>query len=151
MNSFLPIIKTLEALAILDEHCKARRQTPLADKREFESFDSMNPNSMGSTQTYATNLAMDQHNCMPHLSPKSTGKTGKSGVKQELEPFSTVDSFYAFKAMLIDSNYTVHESLLKTLFAVETKKVQTFLYKDQMLGRVLLEKAEIKKCYQYTQ
>ena len=42
-------------------------------------------------------------------------------------------------------------SLLKTLFAVETKKVQTFLYKDCMVGRVLLEKTEIKKCYAYTQ
>ena len=41
-------------------------------------------------------------------------------------------------------------SLLKTLFAVETKKVQTFLYKDCMVGRVLLEKTEIKKCYAYT-
>jgi len=111
----------------------------------------MNLNSIGSPQTFGSNLATGQHSCMPHLSPKLTGKSGNGGAKQDFEPFSTVDSFYAFKAMLIDSNYTVHESLLKTLFAVETKKVQTFLYKDQMLGRVLLEKAEIKKCYQYTQ
>lgn len=36
------------------------------------------------------------------------------------------------------------------MFAVESKDVQTFLYKDAMVGRVLLEKTEIKKCYQFT-
>jgi len=49
------------------------------------------------------------------------------------------------------SGCNAYASLLKTLFAIETKKVQTYIYKDSMLGRVLLEKAEIKKCYQFTQ
>ena len=49
------------------------------------------------------------------------------------------------------SGCLAYASLLKTLLAVETKQVQTYLYKDSMLGRVLLEKAEIKKCYQFTQ
>lgn len=62
-----------------------------------------------------------------------------------------VDSFYAFKTMLVGTNCCIHSSLQKRLHAVETKKVQTFIYRDQMLGRVLLEKAEIKKCYQFTQ
>lgn len=62
-----------------------------------------------------------------------------------------VDAFYAFKTMVMGRSCAIYGSLLKTLFAVETKKVQTFLYKDAMVGRVLLEKAEIKKCYQYTQ
>ena len=62
-----------------------------------------------------------------------------------------MDAFYAFKAMLVGGNCCIQASLLKVLFAVETKQVQTLLYKDQMLGRVLLEKAEIKKCYQYSQ
>lgn len=45
------------------------------------------------------------------------------------------------------SGCLAYASLLKTTLAVETKQVQTYLYKDSMLGRVLLEKAEIKKCY----
>lgn len=69
-----------------------------------------------------------------------------------MQPFSLIDAFYAFKTVLVGTtSCCVYSSLLKTLFAVETKKVQTFLYKDSMVGRVLLEKAEIKKCYQYTQ
>ena len=69
---------------------------------------------------------------------------------EDQEPFSIIDTFYFFKTMLVGPTCTIQRSLLKTLFAVETKKVQTFLYKDSMVGRFLLEKAEIKKCYQYT-
>ena len=68
-----------------------------------------------------------------------------------MTPFSLIDAFYAFKTLVHGATCSNYTSLLKTLFAVETKKVQTFLYKDSMVGRVLLEKAEIKKCYQYTQ
>ena len=78
--------------------------------------------------------------------------TGASGqAKQEVQPFSLIDAFYAFKTLVHGATCSNYTSLLKTLFAVETKKVQTFLYKDSMVGRVLLEKAEIKKCYQFTQ
>ena len=61
-----------------------------------------------------------------------------------------IDAFYAFKTKISTNKVGMSASLLKTLFAVETKKVQTFLYKDCMVGRVLLEKTEIKKCYAYT-
>lgn len=71
----------------------------------------------------------------------------KMTAHTELEPFSTIDAFYSFKSKVVARACGVYASLLKKLFAVETKKVQTCLYKDAMLGRVLLEKAEIKKCY----
>ena len=151
MYSFYPILKTLEALAVLDEHCKSRRETP----KKSEILDSLEAiRNLGSTtqQAFTSNIYTGQHITQSQFcqKSKSSGKSVTSGLKQDLEQFSAVDSFYAFKAMLVDAKYAIHDSLLNTLFAVETKKVQTFLYKDQMLGRVLLEKSEIKKCYQYT-
>ena len=93
----------------------------------------MNSPNNNSSATAASNL---NHNA-------------SSGGK-EMQSFSPIDAFYAFKTMLVGTSCCTYPSLLKTLFAVETKKVQTYLYKDSMVGRVLLEKAEIKKCYQYT-
>ena len=107
----------------------------------------MSPNS-------TTNVT--QLNCpsIPKISsPTNTSTTNclSNGKSSENHPFSLVDAFYAFKTLVHAATCSTYASLLKTLFAVETKKVQTFLYKDSMVGRVLLEKAEIKKCYQYTQ
>ena len=64
-------------------------------------------------------------------------------------PFSCIDAFYTYKSNIVKDKMVcnAYPSLLKTLFSIETKKVQTYLYKDSMLGRVLLEKAEIRKCY----
>ena len=153
MYSFYPILKTLEALAILDEHCKSRRETPKNKKDILEQLETIRNLNSSAQKNFVSNSVTGQHSNPSHFSPKSksSSKNITSGQKQDLEPFSAVDSFYAFKAMLVDSKHMIHESLLNSLFAVETKKVQTFLYRDQLLARVLLEKSEIKKCYQYTQ
>ena len=69
---------------------------------------------------------------------------------QPLCSFSVLDTYYAFKDQLITKSCSGNDSLLCNIFAVESRDVQTFLYKDAMVGRVLLEKTEIKKCYQFT-
>jgi len=60
-------------------------------------------------------------------------------------------SYYAFKNQDIEKPCSNNESLLCNMFAVDSKDIQTYLYKEEMVGRVLLEKTEIKKCYQFTQ
>ena len=67
-----------------------------------------------------------------------------------VQPFSVLEAFYKFKGQIIQNSHIL-DSLSKNLFAIETKSIQTFFYKEQMLGRVLQEKAEIKKCYQFSQ
>ena len=49
------------------------------------------------------------------------GMSGSS--KQEMQSFSLIDAFYAFKGMLLGTSCSTYASLLKTLFAVETKNV----------------------------
>jgi hypothetical protein len=134
MNSFQPIAKIIEDLATLDDHCKAKRDnTPL----------------LGMTESFDSNLTKDNANGgnVVAIGTGRLGAKGGNGQPRELHPFSLIDAFYAFKTRLVAKSSGVYVSLLKTLFAVETKKVQTFLYKDSMLGRFLLEKTEIKKCY----
>ena len=82
----------------------------------------------------------------------SQKKSNLDTNKDELvAPFSVLDTYYQFKDQLITKTCAANEALLSSMFAVESRDVQIFLYKDTMVGRVLLEKTEIKKCYQFTQ
>ena len=86
INSFQPIAKIIEDLAVLDEHCKVKReQTPL--KNMTESFDSatLAPFKESSNGSNRGSVILSQRNL--HGSDKAAASCGNSklsGVQKEL-------------------------------------------------------------------
>ena len=112
MSSFQPIVKAIEDLALLDEHCKEHReQTPLLGVHD--SYES----SIHANSTSGIMQAIQQKPTCCQLA-----KNNIPGFIDFHQPFSCIDGFYAFKSKIVaKSGCQAYASLLKTTLAVETK------------------------------
>ena len=143
MNSFSLIAKTIDELANFYEHIK------LVTHQRGKEMRMMSPGRKNQHQNAFTfDEIQNLNNSSIIYQDDKVSKKNPSNmhVDYQIQAFSVVDTFYKLKGQIIQNSHHF-ESLSKNLFAIETKAIQTFFYKEVMLSKVLLEKAEIKKCY----
>ena len=90
-----------------------------------ESFDSatLAPFRESSNGSNRGSVILSQRNLHGSDKGAGSGNSKLSAVQKELQPFSLIDAFYAFKTRIAVKTCGTYASLLKSLFAVETKKV----------------------------
>lgn len=120
MNSFLPIVKVIEELACLEEHYKIKQESQGILGEIHQSLDS---GGLRSSQNLLNSLVIPTF-CPPHCPQSVMKPKGVAALttfaSYEPEPFSVLDAFYSFKSIFLGSRCPVYESLLKSLFAIET-------------------------------